>query len=74
MMKPINESSYLTKEQIERIYDVYEFEEGEEITSAWYENNRLYIEYWSEDGCLAVYEPYISSFVDKKIIYILEGK
>lgn len=66
---------YLDKDQLERLYDVYLFEDNEEIVAAWLEPyGRLYIDYDSPSGG-AIYEPNLNSEVDKaKLDYILVGE
>lgn len=69
---------YLTKEQQERCYDVFLFDETEFITNAWYENNQLYIEYvctLTEDEGPTVYEPCLEGAEGfNKLNYILTGE
>lgn len=73
MTTPTNTDNYLSKEQIERIYEIYEFANDEEIEAAWYENGQLYIDYNSPSGG-AIYEPSMDDEGDKeKIRYILTG-
>lgn len=73
MLTPNSCKSYLTEEQINRIYEVYDFEDNEEIESAWYEDGQLYIDYDSPDGG-NVYIPSMDDDTDKeKIDYILTG-
>lgn len=69
---------YLTKKQIKRLYDVYDFDEQEEITNAYITDNRLFIEYIDTYGLDATYEPHFAIFTNKedfdKIKYILWGE
>lgn len=68
----------LNKKQIQRIYDVYFFEDWERIEQAEFdrEKNMLYVTYFDKkDSTTATYEPNISEPEDTaKIFYILEGK
>lgn len=76
----IDDDKYLTDEQINRCYNVFMFEDNEEITAAWFDNGRLYIEYVTtyddEELESAIYEPcLIDDEEDKaKLHYILTGE
>lgn len=65
----------LTKSQINRIYDVYDFDTKEKILSAWLDiNGRFYIQYKDVEGLVATYEPSTSELEDlQKIQYVLGG-
>lgn len=70
-------SQQFNEEQIARCYDVYIFEDEEEILSAWWdaEEGQLYIEYEDEDGCVTTYEPNCFDEEDyAKLLYIITGK
>jgi len=74
MITPNDLNNYLTKEQIDRIYDVFVFEDDEEIEAAWYENGQLYVDYNSPDGG-NVYQPSMDTPEDQaKLKYILTGQ
>jgi len=74
MITPNDLNNYLTKEQIDRIYDVFAFEDDEEIEAAWYENGQLYVDYNSPDGG-NVYQPSMDTPEDQaKLKYILTGQ
>lgn len=68
-------SRRLTKAQINRIYDVYDFDPKEKILSAWLDiNGRFYIQYKDVEGLVTTYEPSTSELEDlQKIQYILGG-
>lgn len=74
MITPNDLNNYLTKEQIDRIYDVFVFEDDEEIEAAWYENGQLYVDYNSPDGG-NVYQPSMDTPEDQaKLKYIITGQ
>ena len=64
----------LTQSQIERIYQVYEFSDMEEIEDAYFEDGILHIIYKDSDGLSGDYIPNISESEDReKLHYILKG-
>lgn len=69
---------YLTKKQIKRLYDVYDFDDEEDIITAYIGDNELYIAYVDKDGNISVYKPNFNIFTDKedfdKLKYILWGE
>lgn len=69
---------YLTKTQIKRLYDVYDFDDEEDIIIAYIGYNELYIAYIDKDGHISVYAPNFDIFTDKedfdKLKYILWGE
>lgn len=79
----IDIDKYLGKDQINRCYDVFIFEENEEINTAWYDEGQLYIEIIiyndPEDPDnypdSTIYEPNLSDDEgQKKLKYILTGE
>ena len=65
---------HLSKEQIERLYDQFIFEENETITDAYFEDGQLCIVYNDEDGDEGRYEPDLSGEEgQEKIDYIMNG-
>lgn len=70
-----SERTYLDSEQLKRLYDMFCFEEEEEILSAWFEpSGKLCIEYDSPSGGV-IYEPMLDDAEgEKKLDYILIGK
>lgn len=65
---------HLNKEQIERLYDQFMFDEGETITDAYFEGNQLCIVYEDEDGDANTYEPDLNDEEgQEKIDYIMNG-
>lgn len=74
---------YLGKDQINRCYDVFIFDENEEINTAWYDEGQLYIEIitynYPEDPDnypeFTIYEPDLSGVEGlNKLNYILFGE
>lgn len=70
----------LTKEQIERLYDVFEIRENEYIVDAFIDkHNKLYINIYTEgEGCDSThtYEPILEWVMPEdaqKLIYIMFG-
>lgn len=65
----------LTEKQIERLYDVYDFDKKEEIIDAYIDDNELYID---KNTCVCDYKPNFDIFTNKedfdKIKYILWGE
>lgn len=79
----IDIDKYLGKDQINRCYDVFIFEENEEINTAWYDEGQLYIEIIiyndPEDPDnypeSTIYEPNLNDEEgQKKLKYILTGE
>lgn len=68
----------LTEKQIERLYDIYDFTENENIIDAYVNNNGLIIYYVGEDDINTKYELHFEIFTDKrdfdKLKYILWGE
>lgn len=68
----------LTGTQIERLYDIYDFIENENIIDAYVNNNSLIIYYVGEEDIITKYEPHFEIFTDKedfdKLKYILWGE
>lgn len=69
---------YLTKKQIKRLYDIYDFEEKETIINAYICYDDLYIEYSDKKGYVTTYKPNFNIFTNKedfdKLKYILWGE
>lgn len=69
---------YLDKEQLKRIYDVYDFSNNESIVTAYIKRNRLWIEYIDEYHDDGTYIPNFDIFTNKedfdKLKYILWGE
>lgn len=69
---------YLDKEQLKRIYDVYDFSDNENIVTAYIKRNRLWIEYIDIYGFDATYELHFEIFTNKedfdKLKYFLWGE
>ena len=69
---------YLDKEQLKRLYNVYDFSDNENIVTAYIKRNRLWIEYTDIYGFDATYEPNFDIFTDKedfdKLKYVLWGE
>lgn len=82
-MSIVDIDKYLGKDQINRCYDVFIFDENEEINTAWYDEGQLYIEIIiyndPEDPDnypeFTVYEPDLSGVEGlNKLNYILFGE
>lgn len=74
MITPTDYKNYLSEEQIKRIYEVFLFEDDEEIEAAWYEGNQLYVDYNSPRGG-NIYEPSMDTTEDQaNLNYILTGQ
>lgn len=82
-MSIVDIDKYLGKDQINRCYDVFIFDENEEINAAWYDEGQLYIEIIiyndPEDPDnypeFTVYEPDLSGVEGlNKLNYILFGE
>ena len=68
---------YLTTEQLNRLYFVFEFDDHEQITGALFDDNKLYIYYVDADNEDWTYEPDLDLTNDediKKLNYILKGE
>lgn len=68
---------YLDKKQLERLYDVFLFEDDEEIETAWFEpSGQLCVDYDSPSGgAIYIFKPERNSEEDKeKLDYILVGE
>lgn len=64
----------LNADQIKRLYDVFDFDENEEIETARLENGELFITYRDADDILGDYEPSLDGEEGKqKLDYILNG-
>ena len=68
------QKTYLDSEQLKRLYEIFLFEEDENICAAWLNSSgRLFIEYESPSGG-AIYEPMLEDEEGKeKLDYILDG-
>ena len=70
----------LNGEQIKRLYDVFDFEENEEIISATIDSDKggwCDIQYVDGDGVVGNYKPYLAKHSGEdaiKLNYILNGR
>lgn len=68
---------YLTTEQLNRLYFVFEFDDHEQITGALLDDGELYIYYRDADNEEWTYEPNLDPTNEqdiKKLNYILKGE
>lgn len=74
----LNNRIFLTDEQQNRLYNVFDFEEYETILRAWFEDNQLVIEYINEknEWLSLYYEPHFEDTDEdqEKLNYILYRK
>lgn len=79
-MSLINIEDYLSDEQIKRCYNTFVFKDTEEIYSAWFDGEQLFIEIilYNDSGDpdnSTIYEPNLNDKEgQKKLKYILTGE
>ena len=66
---------YLTSDQLGRLWEQFEIEDNEDIMSAWYTDDQLYVEIWNVDTDeTTVYEPDLSDEEGQQLLdYIMNG-
>jgi hypothetical protein len=68
-------NKYLTSDQLGRVWEQFEIADNEDIMSAWYTDDQLYIEIWNVDTDeTTVYEPDLSDEEGQRLLdYIMNG-
>lgn len=68
-------SKYLTSDQLGRVWEQFEIADNEDIMSAWYTDDQLYVEIWNVDTDeTTIYEPDLSDEEGQQLLdYIMNG-